>query len=40
MCEMLNGVIAAVSDNVPNSVIGLNANQIQMKHNKLYRSSL
>ncbi|MBJ2134858.1 FlgO family outer membrane protein [Paraglaciecola chathamensis] len=33
-------VIAAVSDNVPNSVIGLNANQIQMKHNKLYRSSL
>jgi TolB-like protein len=33
-------VVAAVSDNVPNSVIGLNANQIQMKHNKLYRSSL
>tara|TARA_R110002153_G_scaffold31451_3_gene95712 strand:+ start:302 stop:913 length:612 start_codon:yes stop_codon:yes gene_type:complete len=33
-------VIAAVSDNIPNSVIGLNANQIQMKHNKLYRSSL
>jgi TolB-like protein len=33
-------VIAAVSGDVPNKAIGLNANQVQMKHNKLYRSSL
>lgn len=35
-----NVVIAAVSEQIPNTVIGLNTNQIQMKHQKMYRSSL
>jgi TolB-like protein len=33
-------VVTAVSEQIPNTIIGLNTNQIQMKHQKLYRSSL
>jgi TolB-like protein len=33
-------VVTAVSGQIPNTVIGLNTNQIQMKNQKLYRSSL
>lgn len=33
-------VVAAVSDQIPNTLIGLNINQVQMKHQKLYRSAL
>lgn len=33
-------IVAAVSDQIPNAIIGLNTNQIQMKQQQLYRSAL